>query len=188
MAAAHTPAAHTPAGVQLDLFAGDLEVRRLVDGLTCLRDIVPEALEAVVYLREWQTHTLAVASKSLDTPAGSWWYKTSKAGLHFERLGERDRSTWPLSRSLVHLVTWAELAGLLGDDPRRAGIVAWSRSLVEPAWRERMRPYELWPAPECWHPSYIAGDREDPGWPERIAAWRTLQAMCTDAITALEAS
>ncbi|MFE9099775.1 hypothetical protein [Actinomadura geliboluensis] len=176
------------AAVQLDLLGLAPQPQRLVDGLTCLRDVVPEALEAVVYLREWQTHTLAVASRSLDCTSGAWWYKTSRTGLHFERVGERDRSTWPLGRALAHLITWSELADLVGDDPRRADLCAWSESLTEPAWDQRIRPHELWPAPDCWHPSYIEHDHEHPGWTERLAAWTALREMCSDAITALEAA
>lgn len=170
------------AGVQLDLFDGDPEVRRLVDGLTCLRDVVPEALEAVVYLREWRSRAGNVGR------SGTWWYGIRPDGLHFARLEEqRCGSGWP-SR-LARRLTWAQLADLLGDDPRRLGLIAWKESLTAPdAWKELMRPHELWPDPDGWHPSYITGDHAHPGWPERITAWAALQAMFTDAITALEAS
>ncbi|TDD31665.1 hypothetical protein E1287_25735 [Actinomadura sp. KC06] len=168
--------------VQLDLFAGDPEVRRLVDGLTVLRDVVPEALEAAVYLGEWRSRGGLSVGKS-----GPWWYGIRRGGLQFEALGERRHSGWP--HKLTRSITWEELAGLLGDDPRRQGLIAWAESLTAlDAWRDLMRPHELWPMPGEWHPSYITGDHERPGWPERIAAWTTLQAMCTDTITALEAS
>lgn len=171
----------TGAGVQLDLFGGDPEVCRRVDGLTCLRDVVPEALEAVVHLREWRSRAGSGVGKS-----GAWWYGIRRDGLHFARLGELSAGTgWP--HKLPRRIIWDELAGLFGDDPRRADLCAWSESLTEPAWKERLRPHELWPDPEGWHPSYITGDHAHPGWPERIAAWTALQAMCTDAITRLEA-
>ncbi|MGP4027227.1 hypothetical protein [Actinomadura sp. 3N407] len=171
----------TGAGVQLDLFGGDPEVCRRVGGLTALRDVVPEALEAVVHLREWRSRAGLNVSRS-----GAWWYGIRQDGLHFERVGERSGRGWP--HKLTSRLAWDELAGLIGADPRRPAIVSWSGSLAEPAWRERMRPHELWPDPEGWHPSYITGDHAHPGWPERIAAWRAVQAMCTDAITKLEAT
>lgn len=170
----------TPAAaVQLDLFAGDPEIRRQVDGLIVLRDVVPEALEAVLHLADW--HPVEHGGFSLS---GDWVYTIRRRGLRFERRTAR----WSGRAAELRCLTWPELAGLLGDDPRRAEICAWSQSLVEPAWKERMRPFELWPDPGGWHPSYIIGDHERPGWLERLAAWRALQAMCTDAITLLEAA
>lgn len=168
--------------VQLDLLTDDpevrrIEVRRLADGLTVLRDVVPEAMSVVLHLSDW--HHTEDGGFSLS---GDWVYTIRRPGLRFE-----NRHTgWSGRVSEMRCLTWPELADLLGEDPRRAEIVAWSKSLNEPAWQQRMRPHELWPNPEHWHPSSITGDHERPGWPERIAAWRALQAMCTDAITALE--
>jgi hypothetical protein len=170
-----TPHAH----IQLDLFAGDPETRRLVDGLTALRDVVPEALEAVVHLADW--HPVECGGFSLG---GGWVYAIRRRGLRFEACG----TGWSGRVSEMRCLTWPELADLIGDNPRRAEIRAWSESLIEPAWKQRMRPHELWPDPGGWHPSYLTGDHEHPGWPERIAAWTALQAMCTDAIVALESS
>lgn len=164
---------------QLDVLVGDPEARRLADGLTCLRDVVPEAMNVVLHLTDW--HRTEEGGYGLS---GDWAYTVRRRGLRFERR----HSGWDGRASRMRVVTWSELAGLFGDDPRRAAIVAWSQALVEPAWQQRMRPHELWPDPGSWHPSYIENDRADPGWPERIAAWTALQAMCTDAITRLEAS
>lgn len=164
--------------LQLDLFATDAETRRLVDGLTCLRDVVPEALDVVVHLDDWRAYDDRNVGR-----CGAWWYSVRRDGLHFAGLTElRPRGSWP--RTLARCVTWAELAEQLAGDPRRPGLVAWAESLTEPSWKELIRPFDLWPG--GWHPSYIAGDHERPGWPQRIAAWRTLQQLLTDAITRLE--
>lgn len=164
--------------VQLDLFGTDDRTRRLVDGLTCLRDVVPEALEVVVHLADWHPN-----DKSGVSRCGPWWYTIRRDGLHFEGLNENPRRrTWP--NTLTHRVTWREFAEHLADDPRRPPIRRWARSLPEPNWKELIRPYELWPGP--WRPDYITGDHERPGWDQRITAWRTVQAILTDAITRLD--
>ncbi|NEA22656.1 hypothetical protein [Actinomadura bangladeshensis] len=168
-----------PAG-QLDVIVGDPEARRLADGLICLRDAVPEAMSVVLHLADWNPTEDGGYGMS-----GDWAYTIRRRGLRFER---RHDSGWSGRASRMRCLTWAELTDILGSDPRRAEIVAWSDALVEPAWQQRMRPHELWPDPGSWHPSYIENDHKHPGWPERIAAWTALQAMCTDAITRLEAS
>jgi hypothetical protein len=168
----------TATAVQLDLFASDPETRRLVDGLTCLRDVVPEALEVIVHLADW--HPVEQGGFGLS---GDWAYTIRRKGLRYER-----RSDWCGQPSRMRCITWPELAAQLGSDPRRAGLIAWSEALTEPAWKERIRPHELWPNPGEWHPDYIRHDHERPGWPQRIAAWRTLQQICTDAIAGLESS
>lgn len=162
--------------LQLDLFASDTDTRRLVDGLTCLRDAVPDAMYVLIHLTDWRP----TENRGNRYSDGGWLYAIRRDGLRFEHaLGWDDRRP-------AHRISWAELAEQLGDDPRRAELIAWSESLTEPAWKERMRPHELWPNPGSWHPSYITTDHEHPGWPRRIAAWRTLQAILTDAITRLD--
>jgi hypothetical protein len=164
--------------LQLDLFAADTGTRRLVDGLTALRDVVPEALEAVVNLGDRGPDDRQVGR------SGAWWYAARRDGLHFAGLDEQLRGRgWP--STLPRRITWAELAEQLADDPRRAELLSWAQSLPMPNWRELIRPFELWPDPDSWHPDYITGDHERPGWDERITAWTTLQAILTDAITRL---
>lgn len=169
-------------GAQLGLFGHAPETRRLIDGLTCLRDVVPEALEVVVHLADWQSYHGSSASRSEQ-----WWYSIRRDGLHFEGLHERPHKGWP--QTLARRITWREIAEHVGDDPRRPGLVAWAESLTAPdRWKDLIRPHELWPAPGEWHPSYITGDHERLGWRERIAAWRDLLDIYTDAIAPLEAS
>jgi hypothetical protein len=167
---------------QLDLFGATIDARRLVDGLTCLRDVMPQAMEAAVHLANWRPYDDRSVGRS-DT----WWYAIRPDGLHFEALTETcPRSSWPTK--LARRVTWGEIAELVGDDPRRTGLTAWAESLTIPdAWRDLIRPFELWPHPEDWHPGHIAGDHRRPGWPERITAWRDLLEILTDAITRLDA-
>jgi hypothetical protein len=173
---------------QLDLFGQGTEARRLVDGLTCLRDAVPDAMYVVIHLGYW----LPRDERNIGA-SGDWAYSIRRDGLHFEHENDWWRGAWSRgerygwSRTPVHRITWAELAEEIGGDPRRADLVAWSGSLTEPAWKERGRPHELWPDPGQWHPDYITHDHQHPGWDRRIAAWRTLQTILTDAITRLVA-
>lgn len=175
---------------QLDLFApADVpaDARRLVDGLTCLRDAVPEAMDVVLLLE----YGRPIDERSIGA-SGEWAYSIRREGMRYEH----KRTWWDeprsqgkphgWSRTPAHRITWAELADLLGGDPRRAELIAWADSLGELAWKERTRPHELWPNPGHWHPSYIKHDHEHPGWDRRIAAWRTLQAILTDAIARLD--
>lgn len=169
--------------VQLDLFRPATDTRRLVEGLTCLRDAVPEAMYVLLHLEYWLPRDERGVGAS-----GGWAYAIRRNGLHFEHTddwwrGARSRGEqWGWNRQPARHLTWVELAEQLGDDPRRADLAAWSRSLTEPAWKQRARPYEMWPEPETWHPDYLAGDRARSGWPARVEAWLTLQAILTDAI------
>lgn len=170
--------------VQLDLF-GEVEAthtRRLVEALICLRDAVPDAMYVVVHLAPWWKR-----EDRGPRASGDWAYSIRNTGFRLERRDEWSAGGgW--SRTPVHSVTWAELAELVGNDPRRAAIVDWFGGLTEPdRWRDIDRPHELWPNPETWHPDYIEGDHERPGWDERLAAWRQLQAILTDAAEAVVA-
>ena len=159
--------------LQLNLFAPDADTRRLVDGLTCLRDSMPSAMYVVVHLADWRIREERGAGCS-----GDWAYAIRRDGLRIERTN--DWRGW--DHAPAHRITWAKLAEHLGGDPRRAELIAWSESLAEPAWQEMARPHELWPEPEKWHPHYIEGDHKHPGWRRRLAAWTTLQAILTDAM------
>jgi hypothetical protein len=151
------------------------------DALICLRDEVPTALEAIANLSWLKPHD--------DTKPGAsehYAYALCAAGLRWERVEEWwGPGAW--ERRPRHLTTWADLAAAISDDPRRATIATWAETLTAPdRSRDLYRPYELWPKPETWHPSYIDGDHERPGWADRIDAWRTAQAILTDAVDALE--
>lgn len=168
-------------------FAEQRRVERaapLIDALTCLRDEVPEALYAVVYLEyEHERDTRAPHA------GNAWAYCLCKAGLRHERARHwwqpTDGGSRGWDRTPANLTTWAELAELVGEAPRRAEVRAWADSLEAPRWKTLLRPKELWPSPEHWHPSHIELDRERPDWDERIHAWRTVQSILTDAIEAL---
>lgn len=157
----------------------------LTQALTCLRDAVPSALEVV--------SDLAYNRRTDDrspSASGDWAYIVCRAGLrheprsHWSQPTDGGRAGW--NRTPANLTTWSELAALLGDDPRRAELTAWTASLTAPdRWRDITRPRELWPNPEEWHPSTIEGDHTRPGWEARIHAWRTVQAILDDAIAAL---
>lgn len=172
--------------VQLDLF-GDVEAahtERLVGGLVCLRDVVPDAMEVVVHLAPWWSRERRGPGAS-----GDWAYSLRNAGLRFELAdewwrGARERGeAWGWDRTPANLITWAELAALLVADSRRAALVDWVHGLAVPdPWWDLIRPHELWPRPQTWHPDYITGDHERPGWGARLAAWRDLQLLLTDAI------
>lgn len=158
---------------QLGLFADT----RLVDGLTCIRDAVPQAMEIVIHLADWHLR----AERGNGYSNGDWLYSVRREGLYYEPargFGEHRPA---------HLIPWDELTGLLGDDPRRPYLIAWSQSLTAvDAWYDRARPHELWPKPWMWHRSYIDHDHERDGWDQRIAAWRTLYAILDDAIARLD--
>lgn len=171
---------------QLDLFAPSAETQRLVDGLTCLRDSVPDAMYVVLHLDYWlRDDTRRVGA------SGDWAYSVRREGFRYEHEAEwwsgararGERYGW--DRMPAQRIAWPELAEQLAGDPRRGELIAWSAALTEPAWQERYRPHELWPEPEKWHPHYIEDDHEHPGWDQRITAWRTLQTILTDAITRL---
>ena len=136
-------------------------------------------MRVVVHLGDWRGRDDRRIGAS-----GDWAYGVRRDGLHYE-----PTRTW---RGWDHIpgrvITWDELRAHLGEHPARGGVLAWAAALPTPSWNELSRPYELWPNPHEWNPGYITHDHERTGWPERIAAWRALQAMCTDAITALERS
>jgi hypothetical protein len=165
------------AAVQLNLFAPAARTRRLVDGLTCLRDSMPSAMYVVIHLADWRPREERGPGFS-----GDWAYAIRRDGLRIEHAN--DWRGW--DHTPAHRITWAELAEQLAGDPRRAELIAWSASLPEPAWQDLARPHELWPEPEKWHPHYIEGDHERPGWDQRLTAWRTLQAILSDAMARLD--
>lgn len=161
--------------------------RPLVDALTCLRDAVPEALEVLVHLGPTRT-----GDTRKPRASGAWAYCVSHAGLRHEPVDhwwmptDGGRAGW--DRTPAHLATWDQLCDLLADDPRRADVTAWASSLTAvDRWRDLTRPHELWPEPDRWHPSYIQADHDQPGWDQRLTAWRTVQSILTDTITTLTA-
>lgn len=171
--------------LQPDLF-GEIDAadrRRRRDALLCLRDAVPEALQVVVDLEYWRP------TDTRDPRAGGdWAYCVCRAGLRFEAAADwwsaaRSRGeTWGWSRTPAHLVTWAELTELIGQDPRRSEVAAWVDSLPVPRWRLLLRPHELWPNPDQWHVSYLCRDHIDDRWPGRRRAWQLVLDLLTDAI------
>jgi hypothetical protein len=183
---------------QLDLFGAvvDAEQRRhtadaqrRVDALACLRDSVPGALEVVVDLRRTRpTDTRAPCA------SGDWAYCVSAAGLRFEdrndwSFGARDRGErYGWDRTPAQLVTWDELAALVGPDPRRAEIAAWVASLPELRWRPLSRPHELWPDPGGWHTSYLCHDHVDADWTGRRHAWQLVLDLLSDAIATVRST
>lgn len=169
--------------VQLDLFGEVLTAERdrvraeqqhRVDALTCLRDSVPTTLEVVADLSYGPTPDSHGSSRG-----GGWAYCVSRAGLRFERVTKQWRGfgTWPR-----HLLTWDELAELVGDDPRRAEVAAWVQSLPMPRWKLTMRPHELWPDPARWHVSYLCNDHVHREWTRRRQAWQLVLELLNDAI------
>lgn len=174
---------------QLDLFGGlDADTARKVDALTCIRDAIPQAMEMVIHLAYWWPH-----DRRNIGAGGGWADSIRRDGLHFERADDwwgrayARGEPFGWNRTPAHLLTWPELADLTGDDPRRPGLITWSQSLTAiDAWKDRMRPYELWPESASCNPSYIKGDHERPGWGQRIAAWRGLYALLDDAIARLD--
>lgn len=143
------------------------------EALICLRDVVPDALRVVVELSWWKEQDERNPGKS-----GDWAYLVCRTGFYFERT-----DTWGGWESRPrNLLTWEGLKRLVGNDPRRPGVVAWARSLTAiDRWKDIYRPFELWPQPEGWHPSYLEHDRERAGYEQRMQAWGTLQAILTEA-------
>ncbi|WP_027933720.1 hypothetical protein [Amycolatopsis thermoflava] len=174
------------APVQLDLFGAvvSAERQRVVDALTCLRDAIPEALQIVVELRCWRP-----GDSRKPRAGGAWAYCISHAGLGFEAAAEwwagarECGETWGWSRTPANLMPWEELAGLIGDDPRRAEIAGWVDTLPSIRWRQLQRPHELWPDPGGWHTSYFCRDHVDEHWTARRRAWQLVLDLLTDAIT-----
>lgn len=174
--------------IQLDLFgevlaaeqhARTADLQRRIDGLTCLRDNVPDAMEAVLLLGYHHSHD----NRSVCF-GGDWAYLLCQAGLRFE-----SGTTWKgWDHQPAHLLTWNELTTLIGADPRRTELAAWADTVPQPRWRHTHRPFEFWPHPEQWHPGYIQKDHADPQWPAREHAWNLLQQLLTDTITSLTAT
>ena len=166
----------------LERQAVDAERRRINDALACLRDSCPDTLQVVWHLDWWKDRD--AKGPGYTSP---WAYLVCRRGVFYEH-----ETTWGGWDSRpTNLVSWDELRALLGDDPRRAGVVAWAESLWrptiedvstspwpdQPSWRYLTRPHELWPHPETWHPSYIEEDHAMPGHDARMAAWRTTFAI-----------
>lgn len=182
--------------MQLDLFGDVLaaerraetaDVQRQIDGLTCLRDAVPEALQLVAELQ----YTKREDTRS-PSAAGPWAWCVSRAGLRFEDSrewwkGARERrETWGWNRTPANLLTWDELIELVGSDHRRAELTTWIATLPEPRWRVLTRPHELDVEPDGWHVSYLCGDHVNQNWTARRTAWRTLQDLINTAINHLQ--
>lgn len=180
---------------QLDLFGEVVaaeqkrhvaEQRRLRDALVCLREAVPTALENIVELAYHNP-----ADTRQPHASGNWAYCVCRAGLRFEVAqewwsGAHDRGeTWGWDRTPAHLVTWQELAELIGDDPRRVEIAGWVESLPLPRWKQLMRPKELWPDPEGWHIRHLCNDHVHEQWTARRRAWELTLGLLDDAITAV---
>lgn len=164
-----------------DLFIPD-HANTAARGLRCLRDAVPDALEVVLHLEWWKAR-----DERHPGASGEWAYLVCAAGMHFGSRHSNDEwAGW--EHKPKYLVTWAELQSLLEADPRREEVAAWAESLPTPNWKGLYRPYELWPNPEEWHPSYIESDRERSGYPERIHAWRLVQAILTDVADRIEST
>jgi hypothetical protein len=174
------------ATAQLGLFdvvlPADRQRRR--DALVCLRDVMSDALEVVVELR----NPRAQDSRS-PLAAGDWAFCVTNAGLRFEAAtewwhGAYERGeTWGWSRTPAQLVTWAELTELIGHDPRRAEVASWVASLPQPRWRPLVRPKEMGPDPGGWHISYLCHDHVDEHWPARRRAWQLVLDLLNDAIS-----
>lgn len=162
-----------------DLFIPD-RAQQVARGLTCLRDACPDALEVVARLDWWKPNNERGSHAS-----GEWAYVVCRDGFHF---GSRYGAEWRgWDRNPPHLLTWEQLRQILEVDPRQTDVAAWlhSQTAVD-RWRDYYRPYELWPDPGSWHPSYIESDRERDGYHERMNAWRTTQDILTDAIRRIE--
>lgn len=152
---------------------------RKAEGLRVLRDYVPEAFEIIEHFEaaRGQGSSWGIGGTSGDefrcayrwTDRGFEWTSSVSRG------GDGQR------------ITWAELRELVEDDALRHRAIEWSRSLTEvDAWRDRYRPFGLWPHPEMWHPSYFERDRARAGFAERMKAWRQIRGALSTAIAALE--
>lgn len=144
------------------------------EALRVLRDFVPEALEIVVRLEQ---------ARARGSVFGAGHDETGYRCAY--RWGERGFQ-WQANGGPLRTLTWAQLRELIGDDPRRVEVTVWSTRLREPGWRDRYRPYELWPMPGEWHPSYLEGDRAREGYAARMRAWAQVQAILSAAIARLE--
>ena len=171
--------------LQLDLF-GEIEAaenaaeraerERLRDALTCLIEAHPRTLELL--LGDYRVDTGEIR----QGVSGGWAYSCRRNGFWFQ-----DRASWGAQpggwyHRPAHRLAWDELDAIAAADPGVAQVRAWSTDLTAiDAWKDRYRPFELWPNPDRWPPSYITSDHERPGWAERHAAWTATIAICTDA-------
>ena len=163
---------------QYDLFGWDAaeEYGRLGDALTVLADAHPRSLELLIGIREPDRGEVKPGV------TGPWAYQVCRDGLYTQRRAEWGGwSSRPANRA-----TWDELDSLIGEDSRVPTIRAWSEGLTAiDAWRDRSRPFELWPDADRWHPSHLAGDHARPGWSTRINAWQLTVQVCRDALARL---
>lgn len=161
---------------QLDLFGAlPPALQRQRDTLVCLRDAMPHTLEIVANLDRAQP----IDNRSTGY-GGGWAYSTVTTGLRVE-----PAQGW-FSRQPKHLVPWTELAGLIGNDPRRTEIAAWANSLPLPRWKLLIRPYELWPNPHRWHPGYLCRDHLHTQWPTRRRTWQLVIDLLNDALARVD--
>jgi len=182
------------AAVQLDLFgeveaaetvAAQADRSRLRGALEVLAFSCPDTLEVLIHLGYWRDRD----DRSVGYSA-PWAYSVTRKGLRFEH-----ETTWGgWSSRPRHLVTWEELQGLVGLDPRRRELIDWAAGLWRPGpedrmpfpdevpWRYLIRPYELWPNADHWHSSYVVSDHAMPGWDRRWRAWKVAGAILGDAI------
>ena len=171
------------AALQLDLFGeveaaehaaerADRERRR--DALTCLIEAHPRTLELLLGDLRHE------GGEIKQGVSGGWAYSVRANGFWFQDRDEWSRGGGWYQRPKSRF-SWDERAAIAAD-PRVEQVRAWSAALTAPdSWKDRYRPFELWPHPETWHPSYITSDHERPGWVERRAAWDLVLAVLTDA-------
>lgn len=159
---------------QLDLFdfiegetsgAGGQDQLRFATVLTCMRDAMPNAMEFFVNLtakpdRQWH-----------GSGEWSYWWSAVKIVAYPRRRGEEEQA-----------ITWEELADLVRDHPDRQAVLDWEQSLDVPKWWNLGRPIELSPYGGDDSQTGIQADHDQPGWEERLKAWKTLQSILTDAI------
>lgn len=145
---------------------GGQDQRRFAEVMTCMRDAMPEAMRFMIDLWAPPDKTWGMS--------GGWSYRWSATSViaKSRRPGSEEQS-----------ITWDEFAALVEHHPRRKSILEWDRSLKAPdKWRDLTRPHEMWPYGFDAHPSTINSERQRPGWPERITAWRSLRVILTDAL------
>lgn len=138
---------------------------RFAAALTCIRDAIPDALRFVVDMWAPPNRTWSMS--------GEWAYRWSATTItvRVRKQGAEE-----------HSITWDEFAELVEQHPDRQAVLDWEQTLIMPKWKDLTRPIELGPYAGDSHPSAIAQDHDAPGWDERIAAWRRVQAILTDAI------
>lgn len=154
-----------------------------IDALTCLRDVVPEALEIVVQLANPRQH-----DDRMPSACGDWAWCVSDRGLWTQRAEEWWQQDNAWGKRPKHLLPWADLAELIEADPRRAEVTAWAGTLTFPCWRELSRPKEIGARPGEWHISYLCRDHVDDAWPGRRRAWQLVLDILSERIDRLHAS